>query len=64
MTLRVVVAQIRPKKADYAENMRRVGGILADVSSWDDRPDLVVFPESVMTGYFLEGGVRDCAVTT
>jgi NAD+ synthase (glutamine-hydrolysing) len=64
MTLRVAVAQIRPKKADYAENVRRVGNVLADVSERDEIPDLVVFPESVMTGYFLEGGVRESAVTT
>lgn len=64
MTLRVAVAQIRPKKADYAENVRRVGNVLASVSQRDEIPDLVVFPESVMTGYFLEGGVRESAVTT
>ena len=64
MTLRVAVAQIRPKKADYAENLRRVGSVLAAVSQWDDVPDLVVFPESVLSAYFLEGGVREAAVTT
>ena len=63
MTLHIAVAQIRSKKADYAENLRRVGGVLADVSRWDNVPDLVVFPESVMSGFFLEAGVRDCAVT-
>lgn len=63
MNIRVAVAQVRPKKADYPENLRLVAGVLADVSRWDTVPDLVVFPESAMSGYFLEGGVRDAAVT-
>ena len=63
MTIRLALAQIKPKKADYAENLRRVGAVFADVSLWDEAPHLVVFPETVMSGYFLEGGVREVAVT-
>ncbi len=63
MTIRIAIAQIRPKKADYAENLRRVGSVFATVREWDSRVDLIVFPESVMSGYFLEGGVREVAVT-
>jgi NAD+ synthase (glutamine-hydrolysing) len=63
MKVRVAVAQIRPKKADYGANLNHVGSVLADVASWEEPPDLVVFPETVMSGYFLEGGVRDAAVT-
>jgi len=63
MTLRVATAQIRTSKADYRDNLRRVGGILSDVSSWEIVPDLVVFPETAMSGYFVEGGVQECAVT-
>jgi NAD+ synthetase len=63
MTLYVAVAQIRSKKADYAENLRRLGGVFAAVSEWDKKPDLIVFPETAMSGFFLEGGVRECALT-
>lgn len=63
MRVRVAVAQIRPTKADYRANLSRVGSVLADVATWGEPPDLVVFPETVMSGYFLEGGVRDVAVT-
>ncbi|UCG86711.1 MAG: NAD+ synthase [Gemmatimonadota bacterium] len=63
MRVRVAVAQIRPTKADYADNLRRVESVLVDIASWAEPPDLVVFPETVMSGYFLEGGVRDVAVT-
>jgi NAD+ synthetase len=61
--LRLLVAQLRPKKGDYAENLRRVGGVFAQAGAMEAPPDLVVFPESALTGYFLEGGVRELAVT-
>src|SRR5687768_379002 len=61
--VRVAVGQIRPLKGDYAENLRRVGGVLAQVAGWDSPPHLIVFPETVTSGYFVEGAVRDLAVT-
>ncbi len=61
--LHLALAQIRPRKGDYAENLRRVGGVLAQVADMDEPPDLVVFPETAMSGYFVEGGVREVAVT-
>jgi NAD+ synthetase len=63
MRVRVAIAQIKPAKADYTANLERVGSVLADVTNWHQPPDLIVFPESIMSGYFLEGGVRDVAVT-
>lgn len=62
-TLSVVLAQIRPKKGDYAENVRRVGAVLAQVGAEHPPPDLVIFPESALSGYFVEGGVGEVAVT-
>ncbi|HXV86365.1 MAG TPA: NAD+ synthase, partial [Gemmatimonadales bacterium] len=35
----------------------------AQVAGWERPPQLVVFPETITTGYFVEGGVRDLAVT-
>lgn len=61
--MQIAIAQIRPKKGDYAENLRRIGAVLGQVAGWDDPPKLVVFGETVMSGYFLEGGVREAAVT-
>ncbi len=62
--IRLVIAQVRPKKADYAENLRRIGGVFAQAAAMPDPPDLIVFPETAVSGYFVEGGVRDVAVTT
>lgn len=61
--LRLAIAQLRPKKADYGENLRRVGSVFAQVATMDEPPELIVFPETAMSGYFLEGGVREVAVT-
>ncbi|HAD75416.1 MAG TPA: hypothetical protein DCG16_06505, partial [Gemmatimonadetes bacterium] len=56
--LRVGLAQFKPKKADVASNIARIGEI---VSEQTGAVDLLVFPEAVLTGYFLEGGVAEAA---
>ena len=58
--LRVALAQIKPRKADVTGNVERVRRILADESA---HADLVVFPEAALSGYFLEGGVADAAIS-
>jgi NAD+ synthetase len=61
--LTLALAQLRPRKGDYAGNLATIGAMLTQAASLDDRPALVCFPESALTGYFLEGGVREHAVT-
>jgi NAD+ synthetase len=61
--IRLAIAQFRPGKGDYAENLGRIGKIFAGFAGRPEPPDLVVFPEAAMTGYLLEGGVRELAVT-
>ncbi len=63
MPLRLAIAQIRPKKGDYAENLRRIGGVMAQLAGWETPPQLLVLPETAVSGYFVEGGVRELAVT-
>jgi NAD+ synthase (glutamine-hydrolysing) len=63
MSLRLAIAQIRPKKGDYAENLRRIGAVLAQLAGLERPPQLVVFGETVTTGYFVEGGVAELALT-
>ncbi len=60
---RLAVAQIRPSKGEYAANLQKIGGVLAQIATLDPPVDLVIFPETVTSGYFVEGGVRDVAVT-
>src|SRR5437762_13265202 len=60
---RLAIAQLRPKKGDYGANLQKIGGVLAQIAKLDPPADLVVFPETATSGYFVEGGVRDVAVT-
>jgi NAD+ synthase (glutamine-hydrolysing) len=61
--LRLAIAQVRPQKGAYQENLCRFGSLFREVGSWPELPELVVAPETALTGYFLEGGVRDLAVS-
>lgn len=54
---RVVLAQIKPRKGDVAWNAGAARKAL------DPEADLVVFPETVLSGYFVEGGAREVALT-
>lgn len=59
----LAVAQFRPKKADVAANLARLRDVLATTDALEPRPTLLCLPETALTGYFLEGGVRDVAMT-
>src|SRR5438128_5163201 len=60
---RLAIAQLRPTKGDYGANLQKIGGVLAQIAKLDPPVDLVMFPETATSGYFVEGGVRDVAVT-
>ena len=60
--LQLAVAQLRPLKGAYQENLCRLGRMFREAAGWPVPPGLVVAPESALTGYFLEGGVRDLAL--
>jgi NAD+ synthase (glutamine-hydrolysing) len=62
MRLPLAIAQIRPRKGAYEDNLCRLGRMFHEVAGWAEPPGLVVAPESALTGYFLEGGVRDLAL--
>ena len=61
--LRLAIAQLRPRKGAYEENLCRLGAHFRELGSWPEPPDLVVAPETALTGYFVEGGVRDLALS-
>ena len=62
-TVHVALAQLKPRKGDYRGNIQRLAGVFAQLDQLDPRPMVVALPETALTGYFLEGGVRDNAVT-
>ena len=63
MPVQLAVAQFTPRKGDYAGNLSRLGELFAQIDTLQPRPQLLTLPESALTGYFLEGGVREVAIT-
>jgi NAD+ synthase (glutamine-hydrolysing) len=61
--LHLAIAQFRPRKGDVAANTKRIGEILAQAASLEPAPDVVQFAETVLSGYFVEGAVRETATT-
>ena len=60
--LRLAIAQLRPRKGAYEDNLCRLGELFRQAGGWEVPPQLMLAPEAALTGYFLEGGVRDLAV--
>jgi len=63
MKIRVVAVQFKPRKGDVEHNLDRVADILRQIVQEGLPADVVVFPETITSGYFLEGGVRESART-
>jgi NAD+ synthase (glutamine-hydrolysing) len=61
--LRLGLAQFRPSKANYTANRSQVAALISEATAQEPRPHVLHFPETSLTGYFLEGGVRDLAVS-
>ena len=61
--IRLALSQFRPTKGEYADNVARIGAVVTQAAQLDPKPDLVVFPETATSGYFVEGGVKELAVT-
>jgi len=59
----LALVQFKPRKGDYAGNVQRLKPLFAQLDALSPRPTVACFAESALTGYFLEGGVRDTAVT-
>ncbi len=58
--VRAALVQFKPRKGDVAANVAAMRDVFAQLAP--SAPDLVVFPEAALTGYFLEGGVYELAV--
>jgi NAD+ synthetase len=61
-TLTIALPQFRPAKGNLEANLDRIAGLVAQAATLEPRPQLVVFAETVTTGYFVEGGVRELAM--
>jgi NAD+ synthetase len=63
-SVHLAIVQFKPRKGDYKNNLAKLGGIFAQLDALTPRPHVAFLPETAVSGYFLEGGVRDQAVTT
>ena len=62
--IHVAVSQFSPRKeGTIRANLGRLGRLFAQVDAMAPRPTVLVLPEAALTGYFLEGGVREQART-
>jgi len=61
--LTLAICQFAPKKGDTDANLARVGALCAQAATLDPRPQVVHFPETSLSGYFVEGAVREVACT-
>ena len=59
----IAIVQFKPRKGDYPGNLERLGTVFAQIDALEPRPDVVHLPETALTGYFVEGAVRDLALT-
>ncbi|HUF26370.1 MAG TPA: NAD+ synthase [Gemmatimonadaceae bacterium] len=62
-TVHLAIGQFRPRKGDYAASLARLGHLFSRLETLEPRPQVLHLPETALTGYFLEGGVRDQALT-
>ena len=56
-------AQFAPVKGEYAKNLGRLGDMFARLMALPTPPSFIHLPETAPTGYFVEGAVRELAVT-
>jgi len=57
----VAIVQSKPRKGRYRENLDELQEIFAQLAAEESPPELIVFPEAALTGYFLEGAVYELA---
>ena len=51
--LTLALAQFRPRKGAYEENICRLGSVFREAAGWESPPGLILAPEAALTGYFL-----------
>ena len=61
--LRLAIAQLKPSKGAYRHNLSRLGEVFVTLAGDPEPPDLLILPETALTGYFVEGAVRELALS-
>ena len=62
-TFSLALVQFAPRKGDVEANLAKIEAAFSTLAGDRERfPDVVVFPETCLSGYFVEGGVREVAL--
>ena len=59
--MHAALVQFKPRKGDFVANLAAMRDVFAQLASAPNVPELIVFPEAALTGYFLEGAVYELA---
>jgi predicted amidohydrolase len=59
--IRHAVLQLKPEKGQIRKNLQHIAQALSELRSY--KPQVAVLPEAFLMGYFLQGGVRELAMT-
>ncbi len=59
----IALVQFKPEKGEYRANLARLSAIFDSIATMSPRPNVATFPEAALTGYFLEGGVRELSLS-
>ncbi|MBV8366809.1 MAG: beta-ureidopropionase [Candidatus Eremiobacteraeota bacterium] len=60
----LALVQLAPRKGDLEANFASIGAAFAVLAAEKEAfPNVVVFPEAMLSGYFVEGGVRDVSLS-
>lgn len=62
-SVHLAIVQFKPRKGDYKSNLARLPQVFSQLDRLEPRPQVAVFAETALTGYFVEGGIRDVAMT-
>lgn len=62
MRFRLACAQFAPVKKAIESNLDKIAQMCLEASA--EGADVIVFPEGATAGYFLEGGVLECAISS
>ncbi len=62
-SVHLAIVQFKPRKGDYKSNLARLPQVFSQLDKLEPRPQVAVFAETALTGYFVEGGIRDVAMT-
>jgi predicted amidohydrolase len=63
MQFRVASVQFKPEMGRIAHNLDRIAEAVSQAVN-DERADLVVFPETAVSGYYVQGGANENALKT